>query len=192
MGLSNVVTLAKHNLGLALARDGALDAGRVAETEAIAACQAAGDKRLEGLSRHYLATIALLAGDVASAEREARAAIDLLARNPPLRTHALATFARALLAGGRTKEALDAAGEARTTMDTLGGIQEGEALVRLVHAEALHAAGDRQAAREAIARALTRLHERAARLRDEIWRRSFLHDVPEHAETIARANDWAR
>ncbi len=189
MGLPAVITLAKHNLGLALARDGAIDAGRAAESEAAQGAAAAGDKRMEGLSRHYLATILFLAGDPGGAEREARAAVALLAANPPLRAHALATLAQILLARG-APEAAATAREAHALLDQLGGLQEGEALVRLVHAEALAAGGDLPGARATIATAQARLLERAAKIGDPAWRDSFLANVPEHARTLQLHRAW--
>jgi hypothetical protein len=189
MGLPAIIILAKHNLGLALARDGAIDAGRAAESEAAQAANAAGDKRMEGLSRHYLATILVLAGDPGGAEREARGAVTLLAATPPLRAHALATLARILLARG-APEGAATANEAHALLEQLGGLQEGEALVRLVHAEALAAAGDRPGAQAAIATAQARLLERAAKIGDATWRDSFLANVPEHARTRELCRAW--
>jgi hypothetical protein len=64
------------------------------------------------------------------------------------------------------------------------------AMVRLVHAEALHAAGEHEAARGAIESARARLRARAARIDDPSFRQSFLEDVPEHARTLALAGAW--
>src|SRR6266498_2420210 len=72
------------------------------------------------------------------------------------------------------RAALDAAQRARSLVDRPGGIDTGEAFVRLVHAEALWAADRKKDAREAIAAAKTRLNERAARIRKEEWRETFL------------------
>ena len=74
--------------------------------------------------------------------------------------------------------------------DQLGGIEEGEALVRLAFAEALEASGDHRGACEAIAIGRTRLLERAGKLRDAEFRRSFLERVADHARTLALAAAW--
>ena len=75
-------------------------------------------------------------------------------------------------------------------LDSLGGVEEGEAYVRLAFAEALDAAGDRDAACEAIATARVRIMERAAMIHDPQWKESFLHLVPENARTLELAKEW--
>lgn len=75
-------------------------------------------------------------------------------------------------------------------VEALGGVDEGEAEVRLVFAEALDASGARAAAIAAIAAARVRLLERAARITGDTWRRSFLENVPEHGRTIELARAW--
>jgi hypothetical protein len=64
------------------------------------------------------------------------------------------------------------------------------ALVRLVHAEALHASGAQDAARRAIGDAAARLGAMAGRISDPDYRRSFLEDVPENARTLTLARAW--
>jgi tetratricopeptide (TPR) repeat protein len=194
MGLANVAATARHNLGLTLARLGRHDEGRAAEAAAAAEFRASGNRRMEGASREYLALIELAAGDPAAAAAHARAAIEI-AQAPTLLplnvAESLAILSQALLAGGRTAEAIGAARRAMTMLEELGGIDDGEALIRLAFAEALAAAGDLPAASAAIAAARERLLGRAARIGDERLRRSFLERVPENAETLARAAQWA-
>jgi hypothetical protein len=86
--------------------------------------------------------------------------------------------------------ALSAAKEAMTLLESLGGLEEGEALVRLLHAEALHATGDAVGARAAIRVARARLEARAARLREGPLKTTFLESIPEHARTFVRAREW--
>ncbi len=88
------------------------------------------------------------------------------------------------LAEGRPAEALAAAEEAISLLTALDGIEEGEALIRVVYAEALAAAGDAAGARAAAAEARERLLARAARVVDPELRRSFLERVPENARTM--------
>ena len=94
------------------------------------------------------------------------------------------------LAKGDVSEAAAAAREAMELLEELGGIDEGESLVRLVHAEALSASGDFAGARRMIATARERLLERAAKISDPAWRASFLERVPENARTMALARAW--
>ncbi|HEX8106924.1 MAG TPA: hypothetical protein VF516_04305, partial [Kofleriaceae bacterium] len=64
------------------------------------------------------------------------------------------------------------------------------ALVRLAHAEALHASGDVEAARRAIGHARTHLLAIADKIRDPAYRQGFLESAPENARTLALARAW--
>jgi chorismate mutase len=66
-------------------------------------------------------------------------------------------------------------------------MDEGEALVRLAHAEALAACGHHDATRRALTDAAGRLRERAGRIADPSRRARFLQDVGENARTLALA-----
>ena len=190
LGLTTVAAAAKHNLGLTLMRQGAIEAGRAAEVEAVEAFHAQGDRRLEGASRMYLAMILARAERLEEAEREALLAVELVASLRSLRAAALAVLAAVRLASGRAKGALAAAEEAMQGLEQLGGLEEGDALSRLVHAEALHATGDIPAARAALAAACERLLVRANQIGDPIRRASFLENVPENARTLVLAEAW--
>jgi tetratricopeptide (TPR) repeat protein len=190
MGLYNVIATSKHNLGMALARLGALDEAAQVETEALRMAVAQGDSRIAGAARHYLAVIRLLRGELGLAESEALAAADILKVAPPVRAHALATVAQIRLAKGQHSEALAVAEEAMSLLESLGGIEEGEAAVRLVHAEALHLSGRQAEARAAIQIAAARLHERAAKIVDARWRQSFLQRLVDSARTLTLAREW--
>jgi tetratricopeptide (TPR) repeat protein len=183
-GLLYVMTAAKHNLGLALARMGRLDEASDVEKDAVRQAIAQGDPRIEGGSRLYLAMIHEERGELEDAEHEARTAMDAARAIPPTRAVACGVLAKVLLARGRNDEALEAASEAMGLLESLGGLEEGESLVRLVHAEALYATGDREGARIALEAAAQRLTERASKLRDPELRRSFLERVPENARTM--------
>jgi tetratricopeptide (TPR) repeat protein len=187
MGLPGPAAYAKHTLGLVLSRRGALEEARAVEQEAVRSFEANGDARLTGGSRAYLAQILAQLGDLQGAEREAGAAIDGLAGAPAVRAFALATRARILVARARPGEALDDARAAAQLMRELGGIEEGEVLVRLALAEALLAAGERAAAAEAIVEARAKLIERASRLPDPEAQARLLREVPENARTLALA-----
>jgi hypothetical protein len=187
MGLLAVAASAQHNRGLALFRLGRLDEARAVELAAVEALAAQGSRRLVGGARMYLATILLAAGEPERAEEEARGAAEVLADVATLRPYALGVLAQVLLASGRTAEALDVCGEAMSAITAGVAVEAGEPLVRLVHAEALRAAGQRAAAQEALAAAAAHLHARAARLGDPDTRRAFLEQIPEHARTLALA-----
>ncbi|HTN87090.1 MAG TPA: protein kinase [Sorangium sp.] len=189
MGLHEVAAAAQASLGQVLAYRGRLAEARAVEEAALASSQRLGDPRAEVVSRSYLAKIALLAGDFGAAEREARIA-EALESASPLRVAATAIRARALLGLGRAREALAAAGEALAALESLGGLEEGESMIRLVHAEAFSAVGDAKRAAAAIAAARDKLLDRAASVRDPEWRRRFLSHVPDNARTLELAAQW--
>jgi tetratricopeptide (TPR) repeat protein len=190
MGLKHIAMVAKHNLGLALARLGRLDEALAVEAEARDAFAAQRDVRLEAAARTYLALIHLAAGDAGAAEREARAAAEMAAASPPLQSFALGTLSQSLLAKGSAGEALAAARSAVEILDSLGGIDEGEVIVLLSHADALHANGHEEAARAVIRAAEERLSARAAKIQEAAFCESFLTRVPENAAIAERAEAW--
>ncbi|WP_437316637.1 serine/threonine-protein kinase [Sorangium sp. So ce385] len=190
MGLRNIAASARQNLGVALWRLGELEEARAVQAEAVGSFAAMREPRMEGASRAYLAGVLLAAGDLAGAEEEARRAVGMLEVARPLLPHALATLADVLLAAGRRGEALAEARRAAEIMKEIGQLEEGEALVRAVFAEALWAAGDREGARAALAEAEARLGERAGKIADPAWRASFVERVPEHARTAALRGAW--
>jgi len=187
MGLQNVVATAKHNLGRALMHQGRLDEAMAIESEAIAAFVAQGDRRLESASRSYLADILAARGDQASAEREIRQGLQVV--QAASRPQQLAALAQVLLATNRATEALASAREGNDLLEALGGVEEGESLVRLTYAQALQATGDAERARTAIRRARDRVLERAAKITDPEWRASFLENLPENARTLSLARE---
>jgi hypothetical protein len=70
-----------------------------------------------------------------------------------------------------------------TILDELGGIEEGESLVRLMRVETLLAIGERRAATDAARVAYARLVERAAKISSPDYRRMFVEQIPENART---------
>lgn len=187
LGLANVAATARHNLGLALGRLGRFEEASRMERAAVEAFARSGNRRMEGASCEYLALIHLEAGDAAEAEVQARRAL-ALARDPVLlplnEAESLAILARALIAQGRVDEALGAAEAGLEGLERLGGIDDGEAIIRLAWAEALTAAGRADEAEAAFEAARARLRRRAERIKDPSARRSFLEHVPENARTL--------
>ena len=187
LGLKDIEPMILHNLGHALLYKGSLDEARTSEQRAAVAFHSQGALRLEGVTRTYAAKIALASGDLAAAESEARAAKEMLAAAPPLRAAAGAILARVLLAADRTAEALEAAREAYAQLEALGSLEEGEATVRLAYAESLQAAGAITEATHVLVAAKHELLQRASKISDPDWRRSFLTQVPDNALTLQLA-----
>lgn len=190
MEIERAAALARHNLGLALARQGRIAEALDQERRAAAWYEAQGAARLAGSARNYLALIQLARGALDEAEREARAALAHLPDAAPLRCHALATLASVLLLRGAPAPALTAAEEGISLLDAHGSIEDGEAALRLVHAEALAGHERHAEARRALAEARARLLAQADRIDEPTWRQSFLRAVPEHARTLDLAERW--
>jgi tetratricopeptide (TPR) repeat protein len=189
MNLPGAALAVKQNLAMVLAQQGALAEAEALERAAADGFARESNRRMEGGSRAYLALILAQRGDLDTAEREARLAVAILGDHAPSLPYALAALARVLLDAARPVEARAAAREAMERLGDVEGIHEGEALIRLVHAEALLALGDAGAG-EALAAARDRLLDRAARIGEPALRESFLAVVPEHARTLALAGDY--
>jgi tetratricopeptide (TPR) repeat protein len=190
LGLATVASPIRQNLGLVLALRGSLHEARATETSALDMALEQGDAHVAALSHAYLAQILVMARNYWAAEREARAALELIEGDPSASSYALAMLASALLGTGKRVEALDTALEAVATVEKLDTAAEEDAHARLVHAEARWENGDVDNARLSIARAASRLRARARRIGDRSLRRSFLENVPVNARTLALAHAW--
>jgi tetratricopeptide (TPR) repeat protein len=144
----------------------------------------------EGRGRWALCEVLLRQGDLVAAEREVRAAIELLAPLPIDRAAATATLARVLLERQRVDEALAAASAAMEQYEALHVFGFRGTAARLVHAEALYASGDRAGAIAALGVARDRLLVTAAKIADPEYARTYLEGVPEHRRTFALLADW--
>jgi serine/threonine protein kinase len=171
-------------------RDGRVDEAIATARAVAAAFNAASLRNMEGLTRRLLARALVAAGELDEAEREARTAADMLMLGAYHWPEALTVLAEVLLAQGRAADARSAAEQAMTQIAALGRIGIGDTSIRLIHAEALFADGDRDAARAAIEAARDRLHEKAAKIDDDAARARFLGEVAENARTIALAEAW--
>jgi tetratricopeptide (TPR) repeat protein len=145
-----------------------------------------GDKRMAAFSRIYLTMALDATGEVDAAFDEATRAVALSEPLPPAHASALANLADLELRHHRVEDALAHAREAHRLMETLGGLEESEPLVRVVYAEALAAAGRTGEARDVVRGAMTAMQEHAAKIATERWRASFA-TVPENMRTVALA-----
>ena len=173
-----------------LADRGAFDEAQAAVSRTLAAWQARGLRVYLGPGHRILADVLWRRGEPAAAEREARTALELVQVLPLDRMTATATLAGALLAQGRAAEALAAAEDALAQYEAVGAHGFRDAVARLVHVEALEAAGHHDRATAALAAARDRVHVRAAKIGDAEMRRRFLEAVPENARTLALADQW--
>ncbi len=180
----------EHWLGVALAGQGQLVEARQVEERSVATAVAHGARWIEGRARACLAPMLLRAGLLAEAEAEARRAVEVTENSPAVQALALGALAEVLLARGLPEQGLIHTRAAMKLLSSVGGIEEGEALVRLLHAEALRATGARDEARVAIGAARERLLERASRVGDPDMRRGMLERVAAHVRTLALAAEW--
>jgi hypothetical protein len=185
LGLSSLGAFSRATLAYALAERGELEEAEGTARGAMETFLTRGEARNAGAARVYVARIVTYAGRYAEAVELAKTAARELATTPPLEPLALATLSRARLLAGDVANAVGDAGRAYAAMQKIGGIEEGESLVRLVMVEALEAAGQLEEARGFAVVARDLLLERAAKITHEPLRASFLHGVPENAATLA-------
>jgi tetratricopeptide (TPR) repeat protein len=189
MGLGSVSAVAKQNLAMALARQGRVAEARALVEDALGVFRAQGDRRMEMAAAITLAQVLKVMNDLEAAEHTARAAAHVAAA-PPDRCQALGALADVLLSRRKFAEALAAAKESTELLESLGGIDEGEALVRLVYAKSLAANGLLDEAKAAAGAARERLRARAATMRDPQRKKTFLEKVPDNARTMELAHAW--
>ena len=101
----------------------------------------------------------------------------------------LATLSLVLRNAGAPEAALEHAQAAQAVLEELGGLEDGESLVRLAYAEALDAAGHASSAKQAFGHAVAALETAARKLSDVGLRKSLFTRVPENARTLARARE---
>jgi eukaryotic-like serine/threonine-protein kinase len=189
MNLELTRAIALHNLGFAVAALGRLEEGIAIEREAVEEAIRQKDRWIECVSQTYLCDLLQRANQNELAEKSAARAEEL--SDEPNRALVLALRARIALSENRVGDALTLAGDAFALVERLGGIEDGESLVRLVHAEVLHARGQSADAQAAISSARQRLLERAARINDSDLRESFLYAIPENARTLELCDRWS-
>ncbi|HZF53884.1 MAG TPA: protein kinase [Polyangiaceae bacterium] len=190
LGLTFPAEGAQIMLGAISAARGGSESDLLMVAKAAEAARTRGSAFQEGQARVTLARIWLALGALEKAEGEAQVAIEITSSSHALNAFAEAVMAQILLRAERPVEALAAAKKAKELLDSLGTIEDGDALVRLVFAEALHAVGDIDGARAALSTAHESILRDAQQIRDEALRRSFFNNVPEHARILALDRAW--
>jgi eukaryotic-like serine/threonine-protein kinase len=188
LGLPAITPVVRQNLGLAAALGGDLERGEAEERAALDALFIQADVRMVGITRVYLGQILMMRGELEAAEREIAPAAQELRTSPPALAMALAAMAQVRLKRGDVAGALAPAEEAQAVLASLGGMDEGEAQVRLAYAEALLAVGREKEAAAAAEVARARVEELADKLALPALRRAFLERVPENAAILQLAD----
>ncbi|WP_394820742.1 protein kinase domain-containing protein [Pendulispora albinea] len=196
-----VLTLSSHmgfgpTIGLGVWAYNVAEMGRIREARELIdlALERAAEHRFvtgEGPARAARASVLLLEGCPREAEREALRAVQLAITVPRYAALGFTALVRARLAQGRIAAALRASRAAMALVKPPRSIGPTEAGIRLVHADALHAAGDHARARAAIETARARVLARAARCKDEEGRRRYLEMSPSARATLERAAQWS-
>jgi hypothetical protein len=104
--------------------------------------------------------------------------------------YALAIASRVFLKTGDVVRAMASAREAEALRQSVGPILEGNFAIDVALALAVDASGDHDAARGVIESACLALSAQVARFSDQTWRKSFLENVPAHAEVMRLARAW--
>jgi len=173
-------------MGIALARLGLLHEASSMVTDALRSCVEQGHGRFVPVCHLHLAEIARLLCDLPGAQRHAEQAVATSLDLPSVHASALATLADVLVRGGQPAEALELSARAMGILASLKSVDDGESLIRLAHVRALAAMGRAAEARAYLDLAHLRLEQRAQRISDPRWRRTFLEEIPENRETRQR------
>jgi tetratricopeptide (TPR) repeat protein len=188
LGLHYTGSVARNNVVFTLARRGETALAIAAGIRTVREFVEQGATYWIVPARAYLADALRRHGDLARAESEVRAALDN-ARDHPIYGLAATTLAEILLARGDHDGALASCAKAFDVLDS-GGFEEGEARLRLVHAETLHARGDLAGAVTAIDAGRERVLANATAIDDPALRQSFLENIEEHARILKLAAAW--
>jgi eukaryotic-like serine/threonine-protein kinase len=145
---------------------------------------------LVGTAYCALAEIRRRQGDLAGAEREARAATEVARPFPSYAAEAIGHHTTILLEQGRAEEALAIAEAAVREQERLGLDGHGEIDLRLSLVEALHAVARVENARAALRDLLPRLRKRLDDIPEPAARRRYLTNVPSSARVVALTRAW--
>ncbi len=190
LGLATVLNDAKLHLGQFYSRSFRTDESVRTLTEAMDGFIAQRDPIGEGLARIYRAGAIHLSREHAAAAEEAKLSLPLLEGAPPYRAGALGLIALMRIDAGDAEGAYAAGMEAMQVLLACGGTVEGEAIVRIGHAEGLRAKGDIDGSRRAIAEARDHLLAKAGKIKSVELRRGFMERMQEHGRILMRAGEW--
>ena len=191
MQLAFISGMARANLGISLANLGRIDEGISSLTAGLEHSRIQGNVRAEAYAMTYLARMLARQNQFDVALASARQATQLAENVPGLRGFALAVQADILLTQGQPAAALELATAAMSILQELEGVEEGESLIRVVHALALRGLGHAQEGKRWLNLGRRGLRTKAARISDERWRRCFLENDPDNARLLRIAATWS-
>ncbi|MFO0614966.1 MAG: serine/threonine-protein kinase [Polyangiaceae bacterium] len=180
----HVAGTARAYLGFAAYRRGDSALAREHYDAALARAVESGDRYLEAIVRTHVALALAFEHEHERSLIEAETAVVVAGGFPALRARALAVAALAQLSLGGTALALESSREALRLLAVNGGAGEGESLLRLTHARALHKSGNLEEASVRIRQARHRIIALAERLGDPRHKQCFLDQVPENVRIL--------
>jgi tetratricopeptide (TPR) repeat protein len=181
-GIRSLAPYATVNLALVSIERGDLQGAVEYASRGVEEGHANKDPRVEGFAYYQLARALCELGRWSEAQDAARRARSILAHVEALLPAVDAVIARTLMNQGETEAALATAAAAHVLASGAQAVEDGEALVRVVYAECLAAAGDHRAG-DAISYAVQRLEERALAIGDPAVRHGF-GALLEHRRTL--------
>ena len=174
-----------HNIGMSLARRGNIDQGIELQRQAALIADECGGARLGINARIYEATMLVwrgAPGDLRHAFALSSHVMDATRTQLGLQAIALFCKARVQLVRRQLDEAVEAAREAYSRIDT--GVEEWEEQIRLVFVEALLAKGENAKADEVLRKAFEVIHQRLQRIDKPAYRQSFVSRTFEVAQLL--------
>jgi serine/threonine protein kinase/tetratricopeptide (TPR) repeat protein len=189
LGLNQRSFLLTGMIGLLYHRQGRLEeAQRILKSTW--AYEHAPDPRIDNSIRLTLSVVERDLGNLEQAIELAEHAARDFPPSGPLVPWAYAELARHFTAAGRVDDAVEAATKALKLAAGFGTISEFDTIVQVAYVEALDAAGDQEAAREALRGFHAKLMLRADRVGDAAVRDRFLGGVPCNARIVELAEVW--
>jgi tetratricopeptide (TPR) repeat protein len=176
------------------AEKGSFDKAREWANRLVTAGRAVGRKVDEGRGLWALAEVERRAGDTQAAEAAIQAAIAIFTAALPLdRPGALLTLAALRLDTGRAEEALALVEEVLTATESIGvcSLFCRDGAMRLLHADCLEALGKTDQAKATLLAARDWIESVAAKIEHAQYRQSWLEQVPQNREILARLSRLA-
>jgi tetratricopeptide (TPR) repeat protein len=144
----------------------------------------------DAMARLLFARVAIARGEWARVASESQKAQEQVVAMRPIWFVASTYLTRARVRQGRREEAAAVAREGLHLLSQTGGTGYSEIPFRVAAAEALFAAGDREAAESALREALRQIDHRAAKISDAYLRDCFLHRREENLRALELAGAW--
>jgi len=183
LGILRIRAIFHQNIGFLRLSQGRYDEAIAFEEQSAPVFEQQGDPRLATFSLVYMAMAYAKKGDLARAHEIASRAVKLSEPQLPAHASALAHLAEIELARGEVAPAVEHAAAAYAILEKLGGLEDTESGVRVIHCEALVAAGRVDDAKPALRAAIAAIESRAEKIKVPRFRESFMR-TPENVRTF--------